>query len=55
MLAWLENNFSSIIVALILLATIVFIVVKMVRDKKAGRSSDCCGGDCGSCKGCYRD
>lgn len=32
---------------------VVGIIVKMIRDKKAGKSGCSCGGECGSCKGCH--
>jgi len=34
----------------VVLAVIVLIVMKLVRDKKAGRYT--CGGNCGSCGAC---
>ena len=42
MLEWLAANIGTIIVALIVIAVIVFVVARMVKDKKEGKSS--CGG-----------
>ncbi len=47
MLVFLKENISTIIIGLILLAAVVGIIVKMVRDKKKGRNS--CGCDCANC------
>ncbi len=48
MIAFLMENLSTIIVALILAAVVVLVIRKMVRDKKAGHSCSC-GGSCGCC------
>lgn len=50
MLEFLQNNWGSFAVGAVVLAVIVLIVMKLVRDKKAGRYT--CGGDCGSCGAC---
>ena len=50
MLEFLQNNWSSFAVGAVVLAVIVLIVMKLVRDKKAGRYT--CGGNCGSCGAC---
>lgn len=50
MFAWLSHNIATIAVCLILAAIAALIIVKMVRDRKNGKSS--CGCDCGSCRGC---
>ena len=50
MLEFLQNNWGSFAVGAVVLAVIVLIVMKLVRDKKAGRYT--CGGNCGSCGGC---
>lgn len=47
MLEFLQNNWGSFAVGAVVLAVIVLIVMKLVRDKKAGRYT--CGGNCGSC------
>lgn len=41
------NNLGTIIVALVVLLILVLVTVKMISDKKQGKSS--CGGGCGSC------
>ena len=50
MLEFLQNNWGSFAVGSVVLAVIVLIVMKLVRDKKAGRYT--CGGNCGSCGAC---
>ncbi len=40
---------GTIVVGGVLLVTVIFVIRKMIRDKKNGKS--CCG-DCGRCKGC---
>ena len=50
MLEFLQNNRGSFAVGAVVLAVIVLIVMKLVRDKKAGRYT--CGGNCGSCGAC---
>ena len=50
MLEFLLNNWGSFAVGAVVLAVIVLIVMKLVRDKKAGRYT--CGGNCGSCGAC---
>lgn len=50
MLEFLQNNWGSFAVGAVVLAVIVLIVMKLVRDKKAGRYT--CGRNCGSCGAC---
>lgn len=50
MLEFLQNNWGSFAVGAVVLAVIVLIVMKLVRDKKAGRYT--CGGNCGSYGAC---
>ena len=47
MLEWLAANIGTIIVALIVIAVIAFVVARMVKDKKEGKSS--CGANCAHC------
>ncbi len=49
MLDWLISNIATIVVSAILLLIVGLIIAKMVKDKKAGKSSCHCG--CG-CEGC---
>lgn len=44
---WLSQNLSTVLVTLALVALVGFIIFKMVKDKKAGKSSCGCG-----CSGC---
>ena len=41
------------IVSGVLLLIVGAIVVKMIKDKKSGKSGCSCGGDCSCCKGCH--
>lgn len=50
MLEFLQNNWGSLLVGAIVLSVVVLIIVKLVRDKKAGKYT--CGGNCGSCGAC---
>lgn len=47
MLEWLGANWGTILVVLILAVMVGMIVRKMIRDKKAGKSS--CGAGCAGC------
>lgn len=44
-----SEHIGDIIVGGILLAIVVSIILKMIRDKKAGKSSCGCGGGCSGC------
>ena len=46
---WLAANLGTIIITLVLATAVTLVIVKMVREKKQGKSS--CGGNCASC-GC---
>ena len=47
MLSWIAENAATIIVTAILLIVIAAVIVKLIRDKKRGRSS--CGCQCANC------
>ncbi len=47
MLAWIAANAVTIIICALLIAAVTAIIIKLVSDKKKGRSS--CGCNCGSC------
>ena len=47
MIEWLSNNYPTIIICAVLVAVIALIIVKMVKDKKKGKSA--CGCKCASC------
>lgn len=36
-----------------LLLVVAAIIVKMVRDRRAGKGACSCGGDCSKCRGCH--
>ena len=46
-MTWLMNNLSTIIVGIALVAVVVLIINKMIKDKKKGKSS--CGCGCSNC------
>ena len=50
MLEFLQNNWGSLVVGAVVLAVVVLIIVKLVKDRKAGKFT--CGGNCGSCGAC---
>ncbi len=47
MIEWITANIANIVVMLIIAAIVTAIIVKMVRDKRQGKSS--CGCGCGGC------
>ena len=49
MLVFLKENLSTIIIGLIILAVVVGIVVKMIKDKKNGKTACNCGCGCENC------
>lgn len=55
MLAFLKENLSTIIIGLIVLAVVVSLVVKLIRDKKKGKSSCGCGCEhCATSEVCHK-
>lgn len=49
MLTFIKANIGTIIVVLIVAAAVCAIIVKLVKDKKRGKSTCGCGGDCCNC------
>ena len=47
MIAWLSQNWGTILVAAVVLAVAGVVIWRMVADKKAGKSS--CGCNCEGC------
>lgn len=47
MLPWLIKNLATILISLVIVCIIVFIIAKLRKDRKAGKSP--CGGNCGHC------
>ena len=43
MFQWLSANLPTILVALVILTVCTLIIVKMIRDKKKGKSGCSCG------------
>lgn len=48
-MGWLMDNLGTIFVTMVLVAIVTMIILKLVKDRKMGRSS--CGCNCGNCKG----
>lgn len=48
---FIRQYLGSILVGALVLAVVVLIVVKQIKDKRAGKSA--CGGDCAHCGGCH--
>jgi hypothetical protein len=49
MLDFLKNNLATIIISAVILTAVVLIIIKMRKDRKAGKSCSGCGSGCGSC------
>ena len=49
MLAWLADNLGTIIISLILIAVVSLIIVRMIKDRKSGKSNGSCGCGCEHC------
>ena len=47
MITWISENIGTIVICAVLVAAVAAAIVKMVRDKKKGKSSCGCG-----CEGC---
>ena len=47
MLEWIRGNIGTIIVLFIVAAVVAAVIIKMVRDRKQGKSS--CGCNCAEC------
>ena len=50
MLAFLAANIGTILVVAALLAVVLLIIAKLIRDKRQGKHT--CSGSCGGCSGC---
>ena len=50
MLDFLIANWGTLLVGVLILAAVLGVIIKMVRDKQQGESSCSCG--CGGCSGC---
>lgn len=47
MFAWLSENIATVIICAVLIAIVAAIIVKLIKDKKQGKSS--CGCGCADC------
>ena len=56
MLDFFVNNWGTLLAGVIVLAVVILVIVKLIRDKKKGKKS--CGCDCGHCTvsaGCHHE
>ena len=52
---WLSNNMSTIVVCIVLIAVVTAIIVRMIKNKKQGKSSCGCGcQNCAARSSCHR-
>ncbi|MBR3640838.1 MAG: FeoB-associated Cys-rich membrane protein [Oscillibacter sp.] len=51
MLSWLNDNFATLVIGILLLLFVVGVIRSMLRQKKSGGCS-ACGGTCAECAGC---
>jgi hypothetical protein len=49
MLTWLATNLGTIIISILLIAVVSLIIIKMISDRKSGKSSGGCGCGCEHC------
>lgn len=47
MIKFLTDNWGTVLVGAILIAIVITAIIKIIKDKKSGKSS--CGGDCSHC------
>lgn len=47
MLAFIKGNLSTIIVGAVVFGTIIYIVIRLVKNKRSGKTA--CGCGCSSC------
>lgn len=50
MLTWIMANLGTIVITAVLAVTVAWILYKIIKDKKQGKTS--CGGNCAHCKMC---
>ena len=48
MLNWLKENWTTLAVVLVLIGVTALIIIKLIRDRKAGRTT--CGCGCSTCQ-----
>ena len=53
MLEFLAENWGNLLVGGLLLAAVVFVVIKLIKEGGRGKSS-CCS-DCSKCRGCTNE
>lgn len=49
MIQWIINNIATIAVALVVTGAVAAVIIKMLRDRKAGKSACNCGSACSGC------
>lgn len=55
MFAWIAENIGTIIICLVLILIVALIIVKLIKDKKKGKTT--CGNNCAHCAmagSCYQ-
>ena len=56
MLSWISNNIGTIIVSLIVCAIVAVIVIRMIKNRRKGKSSCGCGcADCPMSGSCHHE
>ncbi|MBR6880894.1 MAG: FeoB-associated Cys-rich membrane protein [Clostridiales bacterium] len=50
MISWIYDNIGTILISSVLVLAVIGIIISLVKDKRAGRST--CGGNCAHCKMC---
>lgn len=51
MLSWLSANLATILVAAVVFGVWGFIVYRLIKNRRAGKSGCSCGGSCSGCPG----
>ena len=53
MLTWIQANLATLIISMLLLAVVTAIILRLIRNKRQGKSSCGCGCEgCSQCGGC---
>ena len=52
MLTWIQANLATLIISMILLAVVTAIILRLIHNKRQGKSSCGCGCGCEGCSQC---
>ena len=56
MLDFFVNNWGTLLAGVIVLAVVILVIVKLIRDNKTGKKAcGCDGGHCAASAGCHHD